>query len=310
MCTGIQLNYNDHCIIGRTMELPGDIPYLINYIPRGYDLCDNLLGGKFESKYRMLGIAFREEDYLKDGVNEHGLIGITNEFHGYNLFHKEPNPEKTNITSYHFFQYILGTYKSINELVEDIPNLQLTSHDVNGKEQISPLFHWMFTDSTKRCVIIQPKKRKIQVYENPYHLMTNSPAFGYHIKRLEETFDLQNLEKFNSAKDLPGAYDSNSRFLKAYYLKERSLPAETREQAYSNFFNILKTVSLPKGFIKEKKGFLYTRYTCGYDTEKLELNIQDHKNHNIYSIGLQDIKNIDEQQYFYLHKKFTSIPLI
>lgn len=310
MCTGIQINYKEHCIIGRTMELPGHIPYLMKYSPRGDESCDDLFGGKYTSKYQILGVVFGEEDFLKDGVNEHGLMGITNEFHGYNLFHKEPNSNKKNITSYHFFEYLLGNYQSVDEIEKDLPNLQLTSHDIHGEEQISPLFHWMFTDKTKRCVIIQPEKKKIAFYDNPYELMTNSPAFGYHIKRLEETFNLENLEDFNGAKDLPGAYDSNSRYLKAYFLKERSLPPETREQALSNFFNILKTVSLPKGFIKERKGYLYTHYTCAYDTEKLELNIQDHLNLNIYSLSLNNIKNKEEVQFFYIDKKFTSIPLV
>ena len=46
--------------------------------------------------------------------------------------------------------------------------------------------------------------------------MTNSPRFESHVRRLNQILDLDNLEGFNSAKDLPGGYDPISRFKKHF----------------------------------------------------------------------------------------------
>ena len=48
---------------------------------------------------------------------------------------------------------------------------------------------------------------KIVCYENPYNVMTNSPGFESHVRKLNKLIDLDNLDDFNSSKYLPGGYD-------------------------------------------------------------------------------------------------------
>lgn len=50
-------------------------------------------------------------------------------------------PEKTNISSLDYFTYALTNYKSVEELIEDLPNIHISTKDYNGENVISPDFH-------------------------------------------------------------------------------------------------------------------------------------------------------------------------
>ncbi len=308
MCTGLKTNYKDGCVIGRTMDFEVPVNYNALYLPRNYKFCDDLMGNPLYSKYKMLGVCFNNKDPLKDGVNEHGLAGITNTFTEFNLYDNKVNPEKINISSLDYFNYALANYKSIEELIEDLPNIHMSSKDHKGEDVITPDFHFMFTDSSKRCIVIEPKKRELIYYENPYNVMTNSPGFKSHVKRLNRHIDLDNLEEFNSSKDLPGGYDPFSRFIKAFYLNEMNVKAVDSNEAFSNFYNIMSTMVMPEGFVRNKKyeETTYTRYTCGYDTNSKLLTVKAHSNPTVYQWGFENIENQDKRQTFFLDKSFIT----
>lgn len=158
MCTGIKIDYKDGCVMGRTMDYEVPVKYNVLYLPRSYNYCNDLLGNPLYSKYKLLGVCFENRDPLKDGVNEHGLVGITNTFTGFNLYDNKINPEKINISSLHYFNYALSNYKSVEDLITDLPNIHISSKNYKGENVISPDFHFMFADSTKRCIVVEPKK--------------------------------------------------------------------------------------------------------------------------------------------------------
>ena len=83
MCTGIKIDYYDGCVLGRNMDYEVPVDYNVLYLPRNYNFCNDLMGKPLYSKYKILGVCFHNRDPLKDGINEHGLMGITNSFSGF-----------------------------------------------------------------------------------------------------------------------------------------------------------------------------------------------------------------------------------
>lgn len=308
MCTGIKVDYKDGCVMGRTMDYEVPVKYNALYLPRGYNFCNDLTKTPLYSKYKTLGVCFHNRDPLKDGVNEHGLMGITNTFTGFNLYDNKVNPEKINISSLNYFNYALSNYKSVEELVHDLPNIHISSKDSSGEKVISPDFHFMFSDSTKRCIVIEPKRGELLYYENPYNVMTNSPRFESHVKKLNKFIDLEDLENFNSSKDLPGGYDPFSRFIKAFYLNKMNVKSDNFNQVFSHFYNIMAAMVMPEGFVRNKKyeETTYTRYTCGYDAKNKLLTVKSHKNPTVYRLGFDDIEDKDKRQAFFLDQEFTA----
>jgi len=253
-------------------------------------------------------MCFENRDPLKDGVNEHGLMGITNDFSGFNLYNKEVKSEKTNISSLFYLTYALANYKSVEELIEDLPNIHISTKDYKGDNVLSPDFHFMFADSTKRCIVIEPKRTKLICYENPYDVMTNSPGFESHVRRLNQLLDLDNLNDFKSAKDLPGGYDPISRFIKAFYLTKMNVKSNNSKEALSNSFNILAAMTMPNGFVRNKKynQTTFTRYICSYDSKDKLLTVKSSTNPNVYQLRFKDIEDLDKRQAFFLDLNFVT----
>lgn len=307
MCTGIKIDYDHGCVMGRTMDFEVPVNYNALYLPRNYNFCNDLMGNPMYSKYKSLGICFENRNPLKDGVNEHGLIGITNTFTGFNLYDNKVDTEKINISSLDYLNYALGNYKSVDELIEDLPNIHMSSKDHKGEKVISPDFHFMFTDSTKRCIVVEPKRKKLVVYENPYDVMTNSPGFESHVRRLVEHMELDKLDDFNSSKNLPGGYDPFSRFIKAFYLTKMNVESNNYKEAFSHFYNIMGAMLMPEGFVRNKKynETTYTRYICGYDSTNKILTVKSHTNPTVYQLGFGDIEDDHKRQEFFLDLDFV-----
>ena len=308
MCTGIKIDYDDGCVMGRTMDYEVPLNYNAIYLPRNYNFCDDLMGNPLYSKYKTLGMCFENLDPLKDGVNEHGLRGITNTFRVFNLYVNQVKPEKVNISSLYYFTYALANYKTVEELVADLPNICISTKDYKNENVISPNFHFMFADSTKRCIIIEPKNGELIYYENPYDVMTNSPGFKSHVRKLKKFLDLDNLEKFNSVKDLPGGYDPFSRFIKAFYLTRMNIKSNNFREALSHSYNIMSAMAMPNGFVRNKKynHTTYTRYLCSYDTNNKLLTVRSDTNPKVYQLGFEDIKEDDKRQAFFIESDFTA----
>lgn len=308
MCTGIKLDFKDGSVIGRTMDFEVPVKYNVLYLPRKYNYASDLMGNPLYSKYKMFGVCFENRDPLKDGVNEHGLAGITNTFTGFNLYDNKIDPKKINVSSLDYFNYALSNYKSIKDLIEDLPNIHLSSKDHQGKNVISPDFHFMFSDSSKRCIVVEPKKKDLVYYENPYDVMTNSPGFDSHIRRLKKSIDLDSLDDYNSSKDLPGGYDPFSRFIKAFYLTKMSRKPDNANEAFSYFYSIMGAMVMPEGFVKNKtyKETTYTRYICSYDTKDKALTVKSHLNPAVYKLGFEDIKDTEKRQAFFIDQAFIT----
>ena len=308
MCTGIIINYDEGCIIGRTMDFEAPLDYNAIYVPRNYNYCFDLTGKPLFSKYKIIGMVFRNRDPLKDGVNEHGLAGITNDYSGFNLHSNTIDQDKLNISSLDYFSHALVNYKSVTELEKDLNNINLSNRNHAGERVLSPDFHFMFTDSTKRCIVVEPKRGKLTCYENPYDVMTNSPGFESHVRRLKQQMDIENLEKFNASKDLPGGYDPVSRFIKAFYLVRMGLESKSSSQALSSFYSIMSAMTMPNGFVRNRNYnyTTYTRYTCAYDTEKKLMTVKNDTNPMVYSMDFNDIAEDSKRLAFFIEPKFST----
>ena len=313
MCTSIKMDYPGGSVLGRTMDLERPGPYNILYQPPQAKCADNLLGGTFSGKYRNLGVGFRNLFPLKDGINDQGLMGVANDYGGFGLFPKEVDPNKINVSSYHFLTYLLANYASVDEVIEALPHLHLPSRDFRGDKVITPDFHFMLADANQRCIIIEPEKKGLRYYENPYQVMTNAPRYPSQERHLKQVIDsLEDLDAFNGAKDLPGGYDPKDRFVKAFYLSQNSLEASDGQEALGYLYRCLSAVALPKGFIKNQRfdSITFTQYISGYDSQSRSLTLQAADNPTVYRVSFEDIPDPHQAQSLYIPESFTSHSLL
>lgn len=69
---------------------------------------------------------------------------------------------------------------------------------------------------------------------------------------------------------LPGDVSSQSRFVKASFVKENSVSGDSEKESVSQFFHILASVEQQKGctLVEEPDKFEYTIYSDCYNTDK------------------------------------------
>ena len=297
MCTTIRIDYDNGSVMGRNMDWDMEVDYHVLYYPAGTEYAKDLYHEPLHTKYRMVGVCFRKMNPLKDGVNEHGLMGATNMFLKMNLFSGEVEPGKINISSLDYMNYALSNYRNIQELVDDLPNIHISRKDHTGKKAIVPEFHYYFVDAAGHSIIIEPDPQ-LKACEDKFGVMTNSPPLATHARRLEKTLNPAKGRPFHPAKDLPGGYDPVSRFIKAYYITENSTPVSTRQTALQNAYSVLEALKVPEGFTQTEFDHNFTRYTSVYDNQELLLSMRSHTNPRIFSVALKDLEHLTEKTFF------------
>lgn len=292
MCTTIVMDYNGGSVLARNLDYEVPLEYNVLYLPEGTVYGQDLMGNDLKAKYKALGIAFFNYNPLKDGVNEHGLVGCTNYFHAMNIHADRVDESKFNISSLDYLNYALTNFKNVEEIIADLPNIHVATKDYQGNKIICPDFHHIFVDTTGRCIVVQPQKGEYIYFDNPYKVMTNSPALPRHIKRLHKYMDPDNIEAFKGAKDLPGGYDPVSRFIKAYYLNETHVKPENTREAIESAYTIMEMMKMSEGmFYSDTHEYhTYTRYICCYDTTNRLLTARSQSNTKIYELSFDDLE--------------------
>lgn len=297
MCTTIKIDYDMGSVMGRNMDWDKDVDYQILYYPTGIEYARDLYHEPLNTKYRMVGVCFRKMNPLKDGVNEHGLMGSTNMFLTMNLYANKVDPGKINISSLDYMNYALTNYRTIAELVMDLPNIHISKKDHRGEPAIVPDFHYYFVDALGESVIIEPDPQ-LTANEDKFGVMTNSPPLASHARRLEKTLFPTGGKAFHPAKDLPGGFDPVSRFIKAYYITEQFTPVATRQTALQNAYSVLEALKVPEGLTRTEFDHTFTRYTAVYDNGERLLTLRSHTNPRIYSLSLADLTDQKEKTFY------------
>lgn len=298
MCTSIIVRYKgEGAVMARNMDYEHPMRYNIVYFPKDFHYAYDLYGKPLRSKYRMMGLSFNYENPLKDGVNEHGLMGCTNTFSILDPYYSEVDPNRKNISSLNYFSYALANYKDVPELIADLENIHISTKDFKGNPALTPRFHYFFADNKGNSIIIEPEKKELRAIENLYDVMTNSPKYSSHVKRLKKLMDPDDCCDFNSVKHLPGGYDPVSRFIKAFYMVKTHVAAKDRDQALENSYSILESLKMPEGFVKldGNPDHSYTRYICAYDNKSCLLTVRSHTNPTIFSLSFNDFKGVKER---------------
>lgn len=313
MCTGLSFKNGGNHYFGRTLDVEFNCPVSVTIVPRNYDFKFRHVSSP-NKHYAMIGMGFVQNDYplLFEAVNEKGLgmAGLAL----WNSCQYFPIQEgKTNVASFEIIQYILASCKNVEEAKEALKEINITNEQFTDKQPNSPL-HWLISDEND-SIVLESTKDGVNVYDDPYQVLTNEPPFPFHEMNLNyycnvcnhiENFDhsrfADHVPNFNhigaglGTTQLPGGFDPISRFVRAAYLNMNSVCHNTEQSNVSQFFHILQGVSQPLGANQDQPNtYEYTQYTCCVNTKTLRFYYSTYDNPSLNAVDLKH-ENLDADQ--------------
>ena len=275
MCTAVTYQTKDF-YFGRTLDYEFSYQEEVTVTPRNYPFRFRHMGAD-DCHYAIIGMAFVQEGYplYYDAVNEKGLGMAGLNFVG-NACYADPVPDKDNVASFEFIPWVLSKCATVAQARELIGRINLTKEQFSPRLPVSSLL-WLIADRTE-AITVESMADGIHIYDNPVGVLTNNPPFPQQMFRLNDFRHLSRKDPQNNfakaleltaysrgmgAMGLPGDLSSQSRFVRAAFVKMNSVSADTEEASVSQFFHILGSVDQQRGCCDVGEGeYEITIYTA------------------------------------------------
>ncbi|MES2273981.1 MAG: choloylglycine hydrolase family protein [Chlamydiota bacterium] len=311
-CTGIRLiAKNGEIVHGRTLEFGTPLPTSIAVIPRGYPFQGTTplgVGLSYKAKYGVVGAVLFDSSAAMDGMNEKGLSVGTFFFPGYAEYASITSVNQSRAVSpTEFPNWLLTQFANVEEVKSALEQIAIAPTQIDGWGSTPPPFHYIVYDQAGGCIVIEPIKGKLIVYDNPLGVLTNSPTFDWHMTNLRNYINLRTVNvpplKINGLElapfgqgsgmvGLPGDFTPPSRFIRAAVFSYTAIPSATGEEAVLQIFHLLNQFDIPVGVVRDvKNGTVHpdsTMVTCARDPNTLKYYFKTYKDQTLRMVDLNE----------------------
>lgn len=299
MCTAVTYKTKDF-YFGRTLDYEFSYVEEITVMPRNFSLSFRF-GEEWEQHYAVIGMAYVLEDYplYYDAANEKGLCMAGLNFVG-NAFYNNPIEGKENVAQFEMIPYILSRCACVSQARELLSRINITDTPFNG-ELPAACLHWIIADKNG-CITVEMTKEGLQIYENRVGVLTNNPPFERQMFSLNNYMHLSPCQPQNSFSDrislehysrgmgalgLPGDLSSQSRFIRAAFVKLNSVSGEGEAESVGQFFHITDSVAQPRGCCQVEKGkYEITVYSSCINADKGIYYYTTYENRQISAVDM------------------------
>ncbi len=299
MCTAATYKTKDF-YFGRTLDYDFSYGDEIAVTPRNFSFhFRNVCVVK--KHYAIIGAAHISNNYplYYDAVNEKGLCMAGLNFVG-NARYRDKIQGKDNIEQFEFIPWILCQCASVEEAKKLLEKINLNNEPFN--EDMPPAqLHWIIADHEK-AVTVESVEDGLKIYDNPVGVLTNNPPFDEQMFQLNNYMSLSSKTPENcfskklplrtysrgmGALGLPGDLSSQSRFVRAAFVKMNSISEESEYESVSQFFHILGSVDQQRGCCDVGGGkFEITIYTSCCNANKGIYYYTTYNNHQITAVDM------------------------
>lgn len=300
MCTAATYLTKDF-YFGRTLDYEFSYGEEVVITPRNRVLPFHSMG-EMKSHYAMIGMAHVAQDYplYYEAVNEKGLGMAGLNFVG-NAVYREEKEGVEQAAVYEFIPWILAQCADVEQARERIGRMNLTGTPFS-RELPTAQLHWIIADRNS-CITVESVKEGIRIYDNPAGVLTNNPPFDEQMSRLNQYMHLSVKNPKNQfSKDLPlqadsrgmgaiglpGDLSSQSRFVRAAFVKMNSVSGDSEAESVSQFFHILGAVDQQRGCcdVGDEK-YEITIYTCCCNADRGIYYYNTYENHQITAVDMR-----------------------
>ena len=308
MCTAATYKTKDF-YFGRTLDYEFSYGDEITITPRNYEFKFKETE-QIKNHYAIIGMAYVAENYplYYDAINEKGLGIAGLNFVG-NTHYSSKEEGKDNITQYEFIPWILSQCTTVKEARQLVEKMNFLNEPFNEQLPLAQL-HWIIADK-EEAITVEAMKDGIKIYENPVGILTNNPPFDKQMFALNNYMNLSpkspenkfakniNLDRYSrgmGAIGLPGDLSSQSRFIRASFVKMNSVSKDTENESVSQFFHILNSVDQQRGCCEVDDGkYEITIYTSCCNASKGIYYYTTYDNHQITAVDMHK-ENLDSEE--------------
>lgn len=299
MCTAATYKTKDF-YFGRNLDYDFSYGDEVTITPRNFEL-------KFREEksiknhYAMIGMAHVAEDcpLYYDAVNEKGL-GMAGLNFVDNAVYRKSADDKDNIAHFEFITWILSQCATVKEAKTLVERINILNTPFNDELPLAQL-HWIISDRDA-SVTVESVEAGIRIYENPVGILTNNPPFDMQMFALNNYMNVSakppenkfskvlNLKEYSrgmGALGLPGDLSSQSRFVRAAFVKMNSVSGDSEQESVSQLFHILHSVDQQRGCCDLGNGqYEITIYTSCCNADKGIYYYTAYNNHQITAVDI------------------------
>ena len=300
MCTAVSYKTKDF-YFGRNLDYEFSYHEEVVITPRNFILKFKKLK-TIKEHFAFLGMAYVVDNYplYYDGCNEKGLAIAGLNFVGNACYHNVKK-DKKNIAQYEFIPLILATCSSVKDAINLIKELNILKIPFSKSLPVAKL-HYLISDK-HQSITVEPREDGIKIYDNPVGVLTNNPPFDVQLFALNNYLNVSNEDplknKFLKTYDiniysrgmggigLPGDLSSQSRFVKASFVKMNAISKDDEISSVNQFFHILHSVEQQRGVTKlEENKYEITIYSSCMNPKKGLYYYTTYNNHQINVINM------------------------
>ncbi len=300
MCTAATYKTRDF-YFGRTLDYEHSYIDEVTITPRRFPLKFRDMK-TLESHWAIIGMSYVSEGYplYYDAINEKGLCMAGLNFVG-NAYYRQPLEGKDNVAQFEFIPYILSKCASVKDARRLLEKICITDTQFSSDLPTAQL-HWIIADKDE-AITIESVREGVMVYENPVGVLTNNPPFPMQMFNLSNYMHISNKEPQNLFSDklplktysrgmgalgLPGDLSSQSRFVRAAFVKLNSVSGESESESVSQFFHILGAVEQQRGCCDVgDENYEFTIYTSCCNADKGIYYYTTYNNHQIAAVDMR-----------------------
>ena len=307
MCTAIAYKTKDF-YFGRTLDYDFSYDENIVITPRNYPL-DFRNGRRLDEHYALIGMAHVANNYplYYDAVNEKGLAAAALNFVG-NACYGGERQGKDNVASFELIMWLLSQCDCVEQVRWMLSRINITSEEFS-KELPPAQLHWMVADRNE-SIVIESVGEGMRIYNNPVGVLTNNPSFDGQVMNLNNYMSLSPEEPPNrfcadlplhaysrgmGALGLPGDLSSQSRFVRAAFVKLNSVARENETDSVNQFFHILSSVEQQRGCCRVGDNYEITIYSSCCNADKGIYYYTTYGNHQISAVDMNK-ENLDGRE--------------
>lgn len=305
MCTATTYKTKDF-YFGRTLDYDFSYGDEVVITPRNYVFNFTNMG-TLENHYAIIGMAHVLKGYplYYDCVNEKGLCMAGLNFVG-NAIYAEVVDGKDNIAVFELIPWLLGQCSTVEEVRKLLKKINIVNIPFDEGLPNASL-HWIIADKNE-AITLESVRDGIKIYDNPVGILTNNPPFNMQMFNLSNYMNLSSKEIENKFSDklsfktycrgmgalgLPGDLSSQSRFVRASFVKMNSVSGNSEKESVSQMFHILGSVDNQRGCcVLENGKYEITTYTSCLNADKGIYYYTTYDNHQITGINMRN-ENLD-----------------